>query len=107
VSQTAANRAFRKPYCCLATSHSWPHSCAVAARVFGGARAELLKQTQSLMPAQTNPMQRLLLMRARPKVLLATNFEVGTRSAARGMVLAVLCIVGYQTGILCTKRVPT
>ena len=73
----------------------------------GGARAELLKQTQSLMPAQTNPMQRLLLMRARPKVLLATNFEVGTRSAARGVVLAVLCIVGYQTGILCTKRVPT
>ena len=32
----------------------------------GGARAELLKQTQSLMPAQTNPMQRQLHMRARP-----------------------------------------
>ena len=63
----------------------------------GGARAELLKQTQSLMPAQTNPMQRLLLMRARPKVLLATNFEVGTQRL--GMVLGVLCIVGYPTGI--------
>ncbi len=51
--------------------------------------SELLKQTQSLMPAQTNPMQRLLLMRARPKV-----------RARMGGVAGLASLVGWLVGSL-------
>ena len=40
--------------------------------------AELVRQTQSLMSDSVNTMQRLIRMRARPKMLLATTFEEGT-----------------------------
>jgi hypothetical protein len=39
--------------------------------------SELVRQTQSLMSDSVNTMQRLIRMRARPKLLLATSYEEG------------------------------
>jgi hypothetical protein len=38
---------------------------------------EMVKQTQALMAKAVNPMQRMVRMRARPKILLATSYEEG------------------------------
>jgi hypothetical protein len=45
--------------------------------------SELVRQTQNLMADTANTMQRLIRMRARPKILLATTFEEGIELYSR------------------------
>lgn len=59
--------------------------------------AELVRQTQSLMSDSVNTMQRLIRMRARPKMLLATTFEEGLQLYRRHQehVLGVIVDVAF------------
>ncbi len=58
---------------------------------------ELVKQTQLLISSTANRMQKLLRMRARPKLLLATTWEEGMELFERykGHVLGVISDVGF------------
>ena len=58
---------------------------------------ELVKQTQRLMSETANRMQKLLRMRARPKLLLATTWEEGMDlfERYRGQVLGVITDVAF------------
>ena len=59
--------------------------------------SELVRQTQSLMSDSVNTMQRLMRMRARPKVLLATSYEEGLKLYRRHRqhVLGVIVDVAF------------
>jgi len=58
---------------------------------------ELVKQTQGLMSDSVNRMQKLLRMRARPKILLATSYEEGMAlfERFRGNVLGVVSDLSF------------
>lgn len=62
--------------------------------------AELVKQTQSLMAEGVNTMQKLIRMRARPKILLATTFEEGLSLYTRyeDHILGVIVDVAFPRG---------
>ncbi len=62
--------------------------------------AELVRQTQLLMSDSVNTMQRLIRMRARPKILLATSFEEGLKLYWRYKehVLGVIVDVAFPRG---------
>lgn len=59
--------------------------------------SELVKQTQSLMCDGVNTMQKLIRMRARPKILLATTFEEGMKfyTRYRDQVLGVVADAAF------------
>jgi len=59
--------------------------------------SELVRQTQSLMSDSVNTMQRLIRMRARPKLLLATSYEEGLKLYRRHQqhVLGVIVDVAF------------
>jgi CheY-like chemotaxis protein len=58
---------------------------------------ELMKQTQALMAEGLNPVQKLMRMRARPKILLAETFEQawGYYEKYRDNVLGVISDIGF------------
>lgn len=61
---------------------------------------EVMEQTQSLMSEGVNRMQQLMRMRARPKVLLATNFEDGRElyRCSRDHILGVIVDARFPRG---------